>query len=141
MEGSMRINAEQTLHRIRSLKLPSPPALALYLATLLTELPVIFTRMLIALVAAVIIALLAGGRHGNLNAYSNLGLIPTVWALIALISPAGGGWWFKQNVGGRCDVSGHPGQMCRDILDSSGALERLIWATGIERQLAQEFAV
>jgi hypothetical protein len=31
--------------------------------------------------------------------------------------------------------------MCRDILDSTGALERLIWATGIERQLAQELAV
>jgi Zn-dependent protease with chaperone function len=101
MEGSMHVNANQMLERSRALKLPSPSALALYLATLLTELPVIFTRMLIALVAAVIIALLAGGHHGNLNSYSDLGLIPTVWALVALISPAGGGWWFKQNVGGR----------------------------------------
>src|SRR5205814_7060991 len=36
-----------------------------------------------------------------------------------------------------CDVSGHPGQMCRDIVDCRAAAERLIDAAWVERELAQ----
>src|SRR3954469_17515640 len=40
-----------------------------------------------------------------------------------------------------CDVSGHPGHMCRDILDSRPAAERLVDAAGVERELADQLTV
>jgi Zn-dependent protease with chaperone function len=117
MEGKMRIHATQALERIRALdarsyatqaveqtralKLPSVPALALYLATVLTEIPVIFTRMLIAMVVVVLGLLISGNHVGDANRFLDLGLIPTAWAALALISPLGGGWWWRQNLGGR----------------------------------------
>jgi hypothetical protein len=93
MEGKMRTYPTQALEWIRGLRLPSVPALALYLATVLTEIPVIFARMLIALAVVVLGLLLTGNHVGNANPYLNLGLLPTAWALLALISPLGGGWW------------------------------------------------
>lgn len=101
MEGKMRTYTTRALEWIRALKPPSVPALALYLATVLAEIPAIFTRMLIALVLVVLVLLITGNHVGNANPYLNLGLIPTAWALLALISPLGGGWWWRQNLGGR----------------------------------------
>jgi Zn-dependent protease with chaperone function len=82
MEGNMRTYATRALELIR-------------------EIPVIFTRMLIALVVVVLGLLITGNHVGDANPYLNLGLIPTAWAILALISPLGGGWWWRQNLGGR----------------------------------------
>jgi hypothetical protein len=41
--------------------------------------------------------------------------------------------WFQHTSPLFCDVSGHPGHMCRDILDSLGCGEGLIGAAGVER--------
>jgi Zn-dependent protease with chaperone function len=101
MEGNMRTYSTQALKRIRALKLPSLPALALYLATVLTEIPVIFTRMLIAMVVVVLGLLITGNHVGDANRFLELGLIPTAWAALALITPLGSGWWWRQNLGGR----------------------------------------
>jgi Zn-dependent protease with chaperone function len=82
-------------------QVPSFPALALYAVTLAAEVPVIFTRMLITLIVAVLVLLLSGHSTHDVNGLADLGLIPTVWAIFALITPTGGGWWWRQNMGGR----------------------------------------
>jgi hypothetical protein len=80
---------------------PSINALALYLATLVSELPVIFTRMFLTLAAAAIVLLLKGDDVGGAPGYVDLALIPTGWAIFALATPLGGGWWWRANMGGR----------------------------------------
>lgn len=89
------------LFRFAKSHFPSINALALYLATLLSELPVIFTRMLLLLAVAAIVLLLKGDDVGRAEGYVELALIPTGWAIFALITPLGGGWWWRTNMGGR----------------------------------------
>lgn len=86
---------------LRWMRLPSVPALALYAATLLAEAPVIFARMLLVLALAVVVLLLKGQPAAGAWGYVELALIPTGWALIALITPLGGAWWWRANLGGR----------------------------------------
>lgn len=83
------------------LRLPSIPAIALYAATLLSEIPVIFTRMLITLAAAALVLLAKGEPVSGAEGLIQLALIPTGWSILALLTPAGGGWWWRQNMGGR----------------------------------------
>ncbi len=80
---------------------PSIPALALYLATVVSEVPAIFTRMLLILVPAAILFVIKGGSPNDAWDYTELALIPTGWAILALITPLGGGWWWRTNLGGR----------------------------------------
>ena len=80
---------------------PSVPALSLYAATLLSEIPVILTRTLVTLAAAVVVLLLKGDSLGGAEGLSQLALIPTGWAVFALITPFGGGIWWRTNLGGR----------------------------------------
>jgi Zn-dependent protease with chaperone function len=80
---------------------PSVPALALYLATLVSELPVVFMRMLLTAGVAAIVLLIKEGSAGGAMGYAELALIPTGWAIFALITPVGGGWWWRSNLGGR----------------------------------------
>ena len=80
---------------------PSIPALALYLATLVSEVPVIFMRMLLTIAVAAIVLLLKEGSAGGAMGYAELALIPTGWAIFALLTPVGGGWWWRSNMGGR----------------------------------------
>jgi Zn-dependent protease with chaperone function len=82
-------------------QVPSIPSLVLYAATLAAEVPVIFMRMLITLVVAVFVLLLSGHSTHDVNGLAELGVIPTAWAVFALITPMGGGWWWRQNMGGR----------------------------------------
>jgi Zn-dependent protease with chaperone function len=82
-------------------QIPSIPALALYAATLIAEVPVIFTRMLIFLIAVVLFKLLDGKSVSGAEGLMELALIPTGWSILALITPFGGGWWWRQNMGGR----------------------------------------
>jgi Zn-dependent protease with chaperone function len=89
------------VRRLNLRRLPSPPALALYLATLLCETPVIFVRVLLTLAAAALLLLVTGHSTGSAEGLAKLALIPTGWSLIAIATPRGGGWWWRQNLGGR----------------------------------------
>ncbi len=82
-------------------QIPSIPALALYAATLVAEVPVIFTRMLVVLIVVVVFRLLEGESLSGVNSVMDLAVIPTGWSILALITPVGGGWWWRQNIGGR----------------------------------------
>ena len=85
----------------RTWRLPSIPTLALYAATLVAEVPVMFTRMLVTLVVAAIVLLVKGESLGGAEGLAELALIPTGWAILALLTPFGGGWWWRANMGGR----------------------------------------
>jgi Zn-dependent protease with chaperone function len=89
------------MRRLGELRLPSIPALALYAATVLAEVPVIFVRMLLTLAVAAVVLLIKGEPPGAAEGLVDLALLPTGWALLALITPFGGGWWWGQNMGGR----------------------------------------
>jgi Zn-dependent protease with chaperone function len=85
-----------------NLPLPSLPSLLLYVLTFAVEVPVILTRMLIAWVLLGLVLLLSGHSTASaLSLASYLALIPTAWSLIALVTPLGGGWWWRANLGGR----------------------------------------
>jgi Zn-dependent protease with chaperone function len=81
--------------------LPSVPALALYWATLLCELPVLFVRMLMTLAIAAVVLLIKEGSPDGAEGLAELALIPSGWAIFALITPLGGGLWWRTNMGGR----------------------------------------
>lgn len=91
----------QTDELLRRLRLPSIPTLALYAATIVAELPVIITRMFITLAVAAIFLAIEGKSPFGAESYTQLALIPTGWAVFALITPLGGGWWWMSNMGGR----------------------------------------
>ena len=57
--------------------------------------------MLIAFVLATLALFLAGHSTTPSPALGSPALIPTAWSLFALITPFGGGWWWRQNLGGR----------------------------------------
>jgi Zn-dependent protease with chaperone function len=80
---------------------PPVPALALYAASVVSEVPVIFTRMLLVLAVAALVLLIKRGDPGGADGLVELALIPTAWAIFALITPFGGGWWWRTNMGGR----------------------------------------
>jgi Zn-dependent protease with chaperone function len=86
---------------LRTLRLPSLPTLALYAATLVAEVPVIFTRMLLTLAVAVIVLLSKGQSLAGAGSLAELALIPTGWAIFAIVTPFGGGWWWSNSMGGR----------------------------------------
>jgi Zn-dependent protease with chaperone function len=86
---------------LRTMRLPSIPTLALYAATLVAEVPVIFTRMLITLAVAAVVLLIKGESPAGAESLVELALIPTCWAIFALITPFGGGRWWRANMGGR----------------------------------------
>jgi Zn-dependent protease with chaperone function len=58
-------------------------------------------RMLLTVSVAAIVLLIKDHSLHGAGGYMKLGLIPTGWAAIALITPFGGGWWWRQNMGGR----------------------------------------
>ncbi len=90
------------MHARGAVKLPSIPALALYAATVAVEIPVMFARMLITLVIGVLLLLLSGhSTSGAQSVLIDLGMLPSTWAVFALVTPAGGAWWWQQNLGGR----------------------------------------
>jgi Zn-dependent protease with chaperone function len=82
-------------------RLPSVPTLALYAATLLAELPVVFARVLGTAAVAAVVLLVKDHSAAGAQGVAELALIPTGWAIFALITPLGGGWWWRTNLGGR----------------------------------------
>jgi hypothetical protein len=89
------------MEKLRSFRFPSVPALALYGASLVAEVPVIFARMLVTLAVAAFVLLVKEGSPDGAEGLAELGLIPTAWSIFALITPLGGGWWWRTNMGGR----------------------------------------
>jgi len=89
------------MDKLGRLRFPSVPALALYIATLLLELPVVLARMLLTFGIAALVLFVNGESIGQAEKLAELAWIPTAWALVALIPPFGGGWWWIQNAGGR----------------------------------------
>ncbi len=81
--------------------LSSLPVLALYAATVLLEAPVIFVRWLLTLAGVALILLVFHHSIAGAAALTRLAFIPTAWSVVALITPFGGGWWWRQNLGGR----------------------------------------
>ena len=99
-----------------NLWLSSLPVLALYAATVLIEAPVIFARWLLALALAALVLLVLHHSVAGAGGLAQLALIPTAWSLVALITPFGGGWWWRQNLGGR-EPSERERTAYRDALD------------------------
>ncbi len=89
------------MNRLKRLRIPGVPALALYLATLVAEVPVVFARMPLTLLVVVAVLLIRDGNAAGSGGYMEPALIPTVWAIFALITPFGGARWWRTNLGGR----------------------------------------
>jgi hypothetical protein len=87
-----------------------------YAATLVAEVPVVFARMLLTLAVTAVVLLLKGESPQAAEGLVELALIPTGWAVLALITPFGGGWRWRANMGGR-DPSERERTAHRDALD------------------------
>jgi Zn-dependent protease with chaperone function len=83
------------------LRFPSPSTLALYLATVIAEVPVIIARTVLTFAVIVLVLLIKGEPLGGAQGLAEIALIPTGWSVLALMTPFGGGWWWAQNMGGR----------------------------------------
>jgi Zn-dependent protease with chaperone function len=79
----------------------SPGSLAMYAVTFALEVPVILVRVLLAFFACTIILAITGHSTVPAGELANLALIPTLWSVIALATPVGSGWWWRQRIGGR----------------------------------------
>ncbi len=86
---------------MRSRSLLSLPSMILYSLTLAAELPVLAVRFLIMLATATAVLELAGEPAASAGTWTDLALLPFAWSIIALITPAGSGWWWRQHAGGR----------------------------------------
>ena len=117
--------ADATLARVRQasrqLRVPGIGASALYAATVLTELPVIWIRLLLVFAGATLALLLEGDAVRSAQVLAQLALLPTGWSLLALVTPAGGGWWWRQKMGGR-EPSGRERAAYEDAIQTIHAL-------------------
>lgn len=89
-------------------------SLLMYAVTLVGELPVIAMRFLTTAVFLGFVSLIKGHPVGMLWGY--LPFLPTAWSVIALASPVGTGWWWKQRMGGR-DPSGRERLAYQDAVE------------------------
>jgi len=99
--GLFVLGKETLMDKLSRLRVPSVRALALYLATVVAEVPVIFARMLLTLGCAALLLFINGESAGQAEELAEFALIPTGWAVLALATPLGGGWWWMQKMGGR----------------------------------------
>jgi len=75
--------------------------LALYGVTVALEVPAMLARYVASLVVAGVV-LRAGGSGGSAAEWAKLAAVgPIVWSALAFLTPRGGGWWWRQRVGGR----------------------------------------
>ena len=73
----------------------------MYLGTFALEVPVILTRVMLALFTAAIALAITGHDVHHANTWAQLAFLPSACSLLALITPIGTGWWWKQSIGGR----------------------------------------
>jgi Zn-dependent protease with chaperone function len=83
------------------LRLPSPSTLALFVATVVAEVPVIIARVVLTFAVLLLVLLIKGEPLGGAGGLAWIALVPTGWSVLALMTPFGGGWWWAQNMGGR----------------------------------------
>jgi Zn-dependent protease with chaperone function len=76
-------------------------SLVMYTLALASELPVIFLRSTFVLVLASIALAASGHSLAQGATWIEVGLIPTLWSILALATPFGTGWWWRQRSGGR----------------------------------------
>src|ERR1700677_4053071 len=57
--------------------------------------------MLIAAASVALLLLFFTHAAPGWEDYAKLGAFPTFWAIFAFADPIGGGWWWRQNMGGR----------------------------------------
>jgi Zn-dependent protease with chaperone function len=84
----------------RFLRRFSLSSLAMFGLALASELPVLFVRVTM-LTLTIGVADSLSGHPSNGPEWLWLGTIPTLWAVFALLTPVGSGWWWKQRTGGR----------------------------------------
>lgn len=76
-------------------------SLGIYALALASELPVILARTTLVYMLACTMLAIEGDSTANATVWFEVGLIPTFLSIIALASPLGTGWWWKQRAGGR----------------------------------------
>ena len=76
-------------------------ALGMYALALASEIPVILARGTLVLILASIWLMLNGHSTAHTTVWLEIALIPTLWSILALASPFGTSWWWKQRTGGR----------------------------------------
>jgi hypothetical protein len=84
----------------RAIKRFSPGSLAMMALALFSEAPVLIARILTVAIVEILVNLASGRPNAQLEWWW-VATIPTIWSLLALITPAGSGWWWKQTLGGR----------------------------------------
>jgi Zn-dependent protease with chaperone function len=93
------LNHASTLAR-RFLQRFSLSSLVMFGVALTSELPVLLVRVMILTFTISIVNTL-NGHPNHRPGWLWLGAIPTLWAVFALLTPIGSGWWWKQRTGGR----------------------------------------
>jgi heat shock protein HtpX len=76
-------------------------SLGVYALALASELPVILARTTLLYLLAWVALVLDGHSTAHATVWLEIGLIPTLWSIIALATPLGTGWWWRQRTGGR----------------------------------------
>jgi Zn-dependent protease with chaperone function len=72
----------------------------MFAIALIGELPVLFVRVVMLTFTIMIVDSLRGHPSQGPE-WLWVGTVPTLWATLALLTPLGSGWWWKQRSGGR----------------------------------------
>ncbi|MFZ2114424.1 MAG: M48 family metalloprotease [Solirubrobacteraceae bacterium] len=75
-------------------------SLCMFAIALISELPVLFVRVVMLTFTIGIVDTLSGHTSQEPE-WLWVGTVPTLWAIFALLTPIGSGWWWKQRSGGR----------------------------------------
>lgn len=84
----------------RVLKRFSLSSLLMFAIALTSELPVLFVRVMMLTFTIGMVEIFRG-HPSQEPEWLWLGIVPTLWAMFALLTPIGSGWWWKQRSGGR----------------------------------------
>lgn len=76
-------------------------SLAMYTLALASELPVIVVRCTFVFLLTSTVLAASGHSLADGTTWIEVGLIPTLWSILALAAPFGSGWWWRQRSGGR----------------------------------------
>jgi len=94
--------------------------LALYGLTVVCEIPAMMARYAATMLAATVATWATGEGHSATTLAEVAAVGPIAWSALALITPRGGAWWWRQRTGGRA-----PSEREREVYTS--AMRRL-WA-------------
>jgi Zn-dependent protease with chaperone function len=92
--------------------------LVLYAVTVAIEVPVMLARYVAGLAVAAVLLHMSGHADGNAAEWAKLVAVgPVAWSALALVSPKGGGWWWRHRMGGR-EPSEREREVYRDALEA-----------------------